>query len=82
MTDYDVVLDTLQKHRDTLWKITKSNMESEFIGMGIMDDIRLEQIEQLDSAIALWKVRDDIREVLRISDRKHDSWDKVKAALK
>lgn len=53
--DYDVVIDVLQKHRDKLWKMTQQNMTSEFLGMNIMDDIRLEQIEQLDKAIALWK---------------------------
>ena len=53
--DYDVVVDTLQKHIDVLWKITQRNMQSEFIGMGIMDDIRLEQIDQLKKAITLWK---------------------------
>jgi hypothetical protein len=32
-------------------------MTSEFIGMGIMDDIRLAQIEQLNQAITMWKNR-------------------------
>ena len=53
--DYDVVIDTLTKHRDKLWEITKRNMASEFLTMGIMDDIRLEQIDQLDAAIRMWK---------------------------
>jgi hypothetical protein len=53
--DYDVVVDTLQKHHDKLWKITQQNMNSEFIGMGIMDDIRLEQMAQLTEAIGVWK---------------------------
>lgn len=56
--DYDVVLDTLQKHHDKLWSITKTNMTSEFLGMGIMDDIRLEQMEQLKEAMELWKNRE------------------------
>lgn len=55
MNDYDVVLDVLQKHRDNLWKITEQNMRSEFIGMNIMDDIRLKQIAQLEEAMKLWK---------------------------
>lgn len=55
MSDYDVVLDVLQKHRDNLWKITEQNMRSEFIGMNIMDDIRLKQIAQLEEAMKLWK---------------------------
>lgn len=60
--DYDVVLDTLQKHHDKLWSITKSNMTSEFLGMGIMDDIRLEQMSQLKEAMDLWRRRDELRE--------------------
>lgn len=57
MTDetYDVVLDTLQKHHDKLMELTMRNMRSEFLGMGIMDDIRLEQCEQLKEAIEVWK---------------------------
>jgi hypothetical protein len=52
---YDVVIDTLTKHKDKLWEITKRNMNSEYLNMGIMDDIRLEQIDQLDAAIRMWK---------------------------
>jgi hypothetical protein len=51
--DYDVVIDALTKHRDKLWEMTKSNMNSDM--MNIMDDIRLEQIDQLDAAIRMWK---------------------------
>jgi len=53
--DYDVVINTLQKQYDILWKMTERNMNSEYIGMGIMDDIRLEQIEQLDKAMKMWR---------------------------
>ena len=52
---YDVVVDVLKKHRDALWKITEQNMRSEFIGMNIMDDIRLKQIAEIDEALRLWK---------------------------
>jgi len=57
MTDetYDVVLDTLHKHYDKLMQITMTNMQSEFLGIGIMDSIRLEQCEQLKEAIEVWK---------------------------
>jgi len=51
--EYDVVIDTLQKQRDRLWKMTQSNMNMDM--MNIMDDIRLAQIDQLDHAIASWK---------------------------
>jgi hypothetical protein len=57
--DYDVVVDTLQKHRAVLWKMTNLNLNSEFGGMGIMDQIRLEQIDELDKAIIMWKKRNE-----------------------
>ena len=53
--EYDVVIDVLQKHHDKLWEMTKRNMNSEFIGMGIMDDIRLSQMDELKEAIKLLK---------------------------
>ena len=55
--DFDIVIHVLQTHRDKLWKMTKSNMNSEFMSMGIMDDIRLEQIDQLDNAIKWYKMQ-------------------------
>jgi len=55
--DYDVVIDALQKYRDKLWKMTQRNMNSEYIGMNIMDDIRLKQIEELNEAIRERKAR-------------------------
>jgi hypothetical protein len=55
--DYDVVIDTLQKQYDILWKMTERNMNSEFMSMGIMDDIRLEQMDQLKQAIKMWRDR-------------------------
>lgn len=51
--DYDVVLDTLQKQRNILWKMTQQNMNADMFN--IMDQIRLEHIDQLDKAIELWK---------------------------
>ena len=53
--EYDVVIDVLQKHKDILWKMTKSNMDNDM--MNIMDDIRLKQIDELKQAITLWKER-------------------------
>ena len=53
--EYDVVLDALQTKHDTLMAMTMKNMSCEFIGLGIMDDIRLEQCEQLTKAIRMWK---------------------------
>jgi hypothetical protein len=53
--DYDVVVDTLKKQRDTLWKMTQQNMNADMFNM--MDQIRLEQIDQIDKAIVMWKAR-------------------------
>lgn len=50
--EYDVVLDTLQKHRDILWKMTQQNMNHGLFN--IMDQIRLEQIQELNEAIGMW----------------------------
>jgi hypothetical protein len=50
---YDVVLSTLEEKRNRLWKMTESNMNMDM--MNVMDDIRLEQIQQLDKAIEMWK---------------------------
>ena len=56
--EYDVVLDALQTKHDVLMAITMRNMSSEFMGMGIMDDIRLDQCEQLKKAIHMWEARE------------------------
>jgi hypothetical protein len=50
--EYDVVVDTLQKHIDILWKMTQQNMNADMFN--VMDQIRLEQIDQLKKAIDLW----------------------------
>ena len=51
--DYDVATDTLQKHIEILLKMTNSNIEQ---GMfNVMDQIRLDQINQMDAAIKMWK---------------------------
>ena len=51
--DYDVVIDTLQQKRDTLWKTTQENINADMFN--VMDTIRFEQISQLGKAIDLWK---------------------------
>ncbi len=55
-TEYDVVISTLQAKKDSLWRMTQANMNSEFIGMNIMDDIRLEQIGELNEAMGMWLI--------------------------
>lgn len=52
--DYDVVVDVLTKHKDKLWDMTRRNMQSEYVNMNIMDDIRLGQIEEIKECIAMW----------------------------
>jgi hypothetical protein len=51
--NYDVVVDTLEKQYDKLWKMTQSNMNMDMFN--IMDQIRLDQMDQLKTAIQLWK---------------------------
>ena len=55
--DYDVVIDVLTKHRDKLRQMVDKNLRSEFIGMGIMDDIRLKQIAQINQCLRMWKAK-------------------------
>ena len=57
MDDYDVVVDVLQKHYDLLWEMNYRNMNSDFTGMSLMDDIRFKQMDQLQQAIGMWKGR-------------------------
>jgi len=53
--EFDIVLDVLQKHYDILWNMNKRNMNSEFYSMGIMEDIRFNQMDELKEAMSLWK---------------------------
>jgi hypothetical protein len=53
--EFDIVIDALQNRVDALLKITNQNME---MGMfNVMDQIRLEQIEQLVRAMDMWDKR-------------------------
>jgi hypothetical protein len=51
-TEYDVVIATLQEKKDSLWRMTQSNMNMDM--MNLMDDIRLEQIQELNEAMGMW----------------------------
>jgi hypothetical protein len=53
--EYDVVIATLQEKRDRLWNMTQSNMNHDMFN--IMDEIRLEQIDELENAMSMWKNR-------------------------
>lgn len=59
---YDVVTDVLQKHYDKLMSMVNQNLRNEFIGLNIMDVIRLEQCDQLKLAISMWKSQKDTNE--------------------
>lgn len=52
MNEYDVVLSTLEEKKQSLWKMTQSNMEMGVVN--IMDDIRLEQIQEINEAMGMW----------------------------
>ena len=56
MDEYDVVIDTLQKQHDILWRMTEQSMNSEY-GMSLLDDIRFKQMDQLQQAIDMWRAR-------------------------
>lgn len=56
LDEFDIVINTLQKQHDVLWNMTQAQICSEY-GMGIMDDIRFKQMEQLQQAIDMWKAR-------------------------
>ena len=63
--EYDVVLDALTIKHDALMSMTMKNMHSEFMGMGIIDDIRLYQCEQLKKAMRMWTDQDAMLETIR-----------------
>jgi hypothetical protein len=63
---YDVVIDVLTKHRDKLHEMVKHNLMSEFMTLGIMDDIRLEQIDKINECIKLWRERNELSTKPRI----------------
>jgi hypothetical protein len=54
--DFDPVIDALQGKIDALWKLTESNMRMNMFN--IMDDIRLQHIDQLKQAIHMWENRE------------------------
>ena len=50
--EFDIVIATLEEKKRKLWKMTESNMSSDMTNM--MDDIRLEQIQELNEAMGMW----------------------------
>lgn len=62
--EYDVVIDTLQKQHDELWKMTQRNMNSDMFN--IMDQIRLEQCSELKRAIKMWSKHKGLNDDQRV----------------
>ena len=56
LDEFDIVINTLQKQHDLLWRMTEQSMNSEY-GMSLLDDIRFKQMDQLQQAIDMWKAR-------------------------
>lgn len=50
--EFDIVIATLEEKKQKLWKMTESNMSSDMTNL--MDDIRLEQIQELNEAMGMW----------------------------
>ena len=61
--DYDVVVDTLQSRIDKFEQMNKESnqlaMNMGWGGIGIMDEIRYEQIWQMKKAIKIWNLLKD-----------------------
>lgn len=53
-TEFDVVIETLEAKKQALWKLTQSNMELGIVN--IMDDIRTQQIQELNEAMGMWLI--------------------------
>jgi hypothetical protein len=50
MNEYDVVTDILTKHKESLLNISNKMPE-----WGIMDFIRMEQVDEIDQCLLMWK---------------------------
>jgi len=61
--DFDIVVNTLEKQIAVFEKMNKDNakvaMNMGWGGIGIMDEIRYEQIWQMKKAIKIWKLLKD-----------------------
>ena len=51
--DFDIVVDTLQKTIDKFQKMIRDNIRTDMFNL--MDEIRIEQITQLEKAIKMWE---------------------------
>jgi len=76
--NYDVVADALQKYKHMLWKMTEQNMNADMFNA--MDQIRLDQIDQLDKAIK--ERKQPKREWIGLTDEEFDELDKEELSLR
>ena len=51
--DFDIVVDTLQQTIDKFQKMIRDNIRADMFN--VMDEIRIEQITQLEKAIKMWE---------------------------
>ena len=51
--DFDIVVDTLQQTIDKFQKMIRDNIRADMFNL--MDEIRIEQITQLEKAIKMWE---------------------------
>ena len=72
---YDVVADALQKYKHMLWKMTEQNINADMFN--VMDQIRLDQIKELDKAIN--ERKQPKREWIGLTDDDEIPWDGVDA---
>ena len=54
--EYNVVLDVLQKHYDVLKDMNERNLRMG-LDVGIMDQIRFDQMDEIKEAMRWWKER-------------------------
>lgn len=76
--NYDVVADALLKYKHMLWKMTEQNMNADMFNA--MDQIRLDQIDQLDKAIK--ERKQPKREWIGLTDEEFDELDKEELSLR
>lgn len=51
--EYDIVTETLQKQYNILLRMTEANIKLDLFN--VMDQIRLEQMDELQKAIKVWE---------------------------
>ena len=76
--NYDVVADALLKYKHMLWKMTEQNMNADMFNA--MDQIRLDQMDELDKAIK--ERKQPKRQWVALTDEEFDELDKEELSLR